>query len=166
MDAAAFVRSPEDPASPAVMTLKDQLTDDMKAAMKGGDKDRLRVIRLVLADIKRVEVDTRKELDDPALLAIVEKAVKQRRDSVEQFTKGGRDDLAAVERAEIDVLETYLPEQLSAGEIDELVDEIVVATGAESIRDMGKVMAAIKSRAAGKADMGTVSARVKARLGA
>ena len=88
MDAAAFVRSPEDPASPAVMTLKDQLTDDMKAAMKGGDKDRLRVIRLVLADIKRVEVDTRKELDNPALLAIVEKAVKQRRDSVEQFTKG------------------------------------------------------------------------------
>ena len=166
MDAAAFVRSPEDPASPAVMTLKDQLTDDMKAAMKGGDKDRLRVIRLVLADIKRVEVDTRKELDNPALLAIVEKAVKQRRDSVEQFTKGGRDDLAAIERAEIDVLETYLPEQLSAGEIDELVDEIVVATGAESIRDMGKVMAAIKSRAAGKADMGTVSARVKARLGA
>ena len=166
MDAAAFVRSPEDPASPAVMTLKDQLTDDMKAAMKGGDKDRLRVIRLVLADIKRVEVDTRKELDDAALLAIVEKAVKQRRDSVEQFTKGGRDDLAAIERAEIDVLETYLPEQLSAGEIDELVDEIVVATGAESIRDMGKVMAAIKSRAAGKADMGTVSARVKARLGA
>jgi uncharacterized protein YqeY len=146
------------------MTLKDQLTDDMKTAMKGGEKDRLRVIRLVLADIKRVEVDTRKELDDPALLAIVEKAVKQRRDSVEQFTKGGRDDLAAVERAEIDVLETYLPEQLSAGEIDELVDEIVVATGAESIRDMGKVMAAIKSRAAGKADMGTVSARVKARL--
>ena len=165
MVAAAFVHSPEDPASPAVMTLKDQLTDDMKAAMKGGEKDRLRVIRLVLADIKRVEVDTRKELDDPALLAIVEKAVKQRRDSVEQFTKGGRDDLAAIERAEIDVLETYLPEQLSAGEIDELVDEIVVATGAESIRDMGKVMAAIKSRAAGKADMGTVSARVKARLG-
>ena len=166
MDAAAFVRSPEDPASPAVMTLKDQLTDDMKAAMKGGDKDRLRVIRLVLADIKRVEVDTRKELDDAALLAIVEKAVKQRRDSVEQFTKGGRDDLAAIERAEIDVLETYLPEQLSAGEIDELVDEIVAATGAESLRDMGKVMAAIKERAAGKADMGTVSARVKARLGA
>ena len=166
MDASSFVHSPEDPASPAVMTLKDQLTDDMKAAMKGGDKDRLRVIRLVLADIKRVEVDTRKELDDPALLAIVEKAVKQRRDSVEQFTKGGRDDLAAIERAEIDVLETYLPEQLSAGEIDELVDEIVVATGAESIRDMGKVMAAIKERAAGKADMGTVSARVKARLGA
>jgi uncharacterized protein YqeY len=166
MDASALVHSPEDPASPAVMTLKDQLTDDMKAAMKGGDKERLRVIRLVLADIKRVEVDTRKELDDPALLAIVEKAVKQRRDSVEQFTKGGRDDLAAIERAEIDVIETYLPEQLSAGEIDELVDEIVVATGAESIRDMGKVMAAIKERAAGKADMGTVSARVKARLGA
>jgi uncharacterized protein YqeY len=146
------------------MSLKDQLTDDMKAAMKGGDKDRLRVIRLVLADIKRVEVDTRKDLDDAALLAIVEKAVKQRRDSVEQFTRGGRDDLAANEQAEIDILETYLPEQLSDAEIDALVEEVIAATGAESIRDMGKVMAAIKSKAAGKADMGAVSARVKAKL--
>lgn len=148
------------------MSLKDQLTDDMKAAMKGGDKDRLRVIRLVLADIKRVEVDTRKELDDPQLLAIVEKAVKQRRDSVEQFTRGGRDDLVANEQAEIDILETYLPEQLSDAELDALVEQVIAATGAESIRDMGKVMAAIKSKAAGKADMGAVSARVKAQLGA
>ena len=148
------------------MSLKDQLTDDMKAAMKGGDKDRLRVIRLVLADIKRVEVDTRKELDDPQLLAIVEKAVKQRRDSIEQFTRGGRDDLVANEQAEIDILETYLPEQLSDAELDALVEQVIAATGAESIRDMGKVMAAIKSKAAGKADMGAVSARVKAQLGA
>jgi uncharacterized protein YqeY len=148
------------------MSLKDQLTDDMKAALKGGDKDRLRVIRLVLADIKRVEVDTRKDLDDAALLAVVEKAVKQRRDSVEQFTKGGRDDLAANEQAEISILETYLPEQLSDTEIDALVEEVIAATGAESIRDMGKVMAAVKSKAAGKADMGMVSSRVKAKLNA
>jgi uncharacterized protein YqeY len=148
------------------MSLKDQLTDDMKAAMKGGDKERLRVIRLVLADIKRVEVDTRKDLDDATLLGIVEKAVKQRRDSVEQFTRGGRDDLAASEQAEIEILETYLPEQLSDTEIDALVDAVIAATGAESIRDMGKVMAAVKSKAAGKADMGAVSSRVKAKLNA
>ncbi len=148
------------------MSLKDQLTADMKAAMKGGEKDRLRVIRLILADIKRVEVDSRKELDDAGLLAVVEKAVKQRRDSVEQFTKGGRDDLAAKEQAEIEVLSGYLPEQLSDAELDALVAEVIAATGAESIRDMGKVMGAIKSKAAGKADMGAVSARVKERLGA
>ncbi len=147
------------------MSLKDQLTDDMKTAMKGGDKERLAVIRLILADIKRVEVDSRKELDDAGLLAVLEKAVKQRRDSVEQFTKGGRDDLASKEQAEIEVLTAYLPEQLSDAELDTLIDEVVAQTGAESIRDMGKVMGAIKSKAAGKADMGAVSARVKARLG-
>lgn len=146
------------------MSLKDQLTADMKAAMKGGDKDRLAVIRLILADIKRVEVDSRQELDDAGLLAVLEKAVKQRRDSVEQFTKGGRADLAEKEQAEIEVLAGYLPEQLSDAELDALVDEVVTATGAESIKDMGKVMGAIKSKAAGKADMGAVSARVKARL--
>ncbi len=148
------------------MSLKDQLTTDMKAAMKSGDKERLKVIRLILADIKRVEVDTRQELDDAALLSVLEKAVKQRRDSVEQFTKGGRDDLATKEKAEIDVLESYLPEQLSEAEIDALVDEVIAATGAESIRDMGKVMGAIKAKAAGKADMGVVGGRVKARLNA
>lgn len=146
------------------MSLKDQLTADMKAAMKGGDKERLQVIRLVLADIKRVEVDSRQTLDDGALLGIVEKAIKQRRDSVEQFTKGGRDDLAAKEQAEIEVLETYLPEQLSESELDALIDRVIRDTGAESIRDMGKVMGAIKSEAAGRADMGSVGARVKARL--
>lgn len=146
------------------MSLKDQLTNDMKAAMKGGDKERLHVIRLILADIKRVEVDSRQELDDAALLGVLEKAIKQRRDSVEQFTKGGREDLAAKERAEIEVLETYLPEQLGEAELDALIDRVIEATGAESIRDMGKVMGAIKAEAAGRADMGSVGARVKARL--
>ena len=146
------------------MSLKDTLTTDMKAAMKAGDKDRLKVIRLLLADIKRVEVDSRKELDEAGLLSVVEKAVKQRRDSIEQFEKGGRDDLAATEKAELEVISTYLPEQLSDSELDALIDETIAATGAESIRDMGKVMGAIKSKAAGKADMGAVGARVKARL--
>ncbi len=146
------------------MSLKDTLTADMKTAMKAGDKDRLAVVRLILADIKRVEVDSRQELDDAGLLGVIEKAVKQRRDSIEQFTKGGREDLAAKEQAELEVIETYLPEQLSAEELDALVDEVIAATGAESIRDMGKVMGAIKAKAAGRADMGAVGARVKARL--
>ena len=146
------------------MSLKAQLTDDMKSAMKAGDKDRLKVVRLLLADIKRVEVDSRSELDDAGVLAVIEKAVKQRRDSIEQFAKGGRDDLAASEQAELDVIETYLPEQLSDTELDALIDDVIAATGAESIRDMGKVMGAIKAQAAGKADMGAVGARVKARL--
>jgi len=146
------------------MSLKDQLTADMKAAMKGGDKDRLKVIRLILADIKRVEVDSRKSLSEPELLAVLEKAVKQRRDSVKQFTDGGREDLAANEQAEIEVLETYLPEPLSDAELDALLEAAIAETGAESIRDMGKVMGAIKSKAAGRADMGAVGALVKARL--
>lgn len=146
------------------MSLKDTLTADMKSALKAGDKDRLKVVRLLLADIKRVEVDSRSELDEAALLAVVEKAVKQRRDSIEQFRKGGRDDLAAIERAELDVISSYLPEPLSEAEVEALVDSAIAETGAESLRDMGKVMAAIKSKAAGKADMGAVSARVKAKL--
>ncbi len=147
------------------MSLKGSITDDMKSAMKAGDKDRLKVVRSMLAAIKQVEVDTREELDDAKVLSVIEKMVKQRRDSVEQFTKGGRDDLAQVEEAEIAVLETYLPEQLSAAELEALVDEVIAATGAESMRDMGKVMGAIKSKAAGQADMGAVGTLVKARLG-
>jgi len=116
--------------------------------------------------IKQVEVDTRKELDDPAVLGVLDKMVKQRRDSVEQFTKGGRDDLAAIEEAEIAVLETYLPAKMDDAELDALIDEVITATGAESVRDMGKVMGAIKSKAAGRADMGIVGSRVKERLGA
>ncbi len=148
------------------MSLKDQVTEDMKSAMKAGDKDRLKVVRLVLAAIKQVEVDKRVELDDAAVLAVITKMVKQRRDSVEQFEKGGREDLATIERDEIAVLEDYLPEQLSADELAAMVDEVIEATGAEGIRDMGKVMGQIKSKAAGRADMGAVSATVKERLNA
>ena len=148
------------------MSLKNQIFEDMKSAMKAGEKDRLKVVRLILAAIKQVEVDTRTELDDAAVLAVLNKMVKQRRDSVEQFEKGDREDLAAIERAEIEVLQAYLPEQLSAEDLARLVDEVIAATGAESIRDMGKVMGQIKSRAAGRADMGAVSATVKERLNA
>ena len=148
------------------MSLKDSITEDMKSAMKAGAKDRLKVLRLILAAIKQVEVDTRAELDDAAVLGVLEKMVKQRKDSVEQFTKGGREDLAAIETAEIDVLQTYLPEKMDDAELDAMIDEIIASTGAESIRDMGKVMGAIKGKAAGRADMGAVGAKVKARLGA
>lgn len=146
------------------MSLKARISDDMKSAMKAGDKDRLKVVRLILAAIKQVEVDKRIELDDAAVLGVLEKMVKQRRDSVEQFEKGGRQDLADIELAEIKVLEEYLPEQLSDDELDAMIDEVISATGAESIRDMGKVMGAVKSQAAGRADMGAVGAKVKAKL--
>ena len=148
------------------MSLKDSITEDMKSALKAGDKDRLKVLRLILAAIKQVEIDTRKDLDDAAVLGVFDKMVKQRRDSVEQFTKGGRDDLAAIEQAEIAVLESYLPAKMDDAELDALIDDVITATGAESIRDMGKVMGAIKAKAAGRADMGIVGSRVKARLGA
>ena len=134
--------------------------------MKAGEKDRLKVVRLILAAIKQVEVDKRIELDDAAVLAVLDKMVKQRRDSVDQFEKGNREDLAAIERAEIVVLEDYLPEQLSADELAAMVDEVIAATGAAGIRDMGKVMGQIKAKAAGRADMGAVSATVKERLNA
>lgn len=147
------------------MSLKDKITDDMKSAMKAGEKDRLKAVRLILAAVKQIEVDTRMELDDTAVLSVLDKMVKQRRDSIEQFEKGGREDLVNIELAEIAVIETYLPEQLSIEELDALIDEVISATGAESIRDMGKVMGQIKSKAAGRADMGAVSAKVKARLG-
>jgi len=147
------------------MSLKGKITDDMKSAMKAGEKDRLKAVRLILAAIKQIEVDTRSELDDTAVLSVLDKMVKQRRDSVEQFQKGGRDDLVNIELAEIAVIETYLPEQLSDEELDTLINEVISATGAESIRDMGRVMGQIKSKAAGRADMGAVGAKVKARLG-
>ena len=147
------------------MSLKGTISEDMKSAMKAGDKDRLKVVRLILAAIKQVEVDTRTELDDASVLGVLEKMVKQRRDSVEQFTRGGRDDLVAIEQAEIGVLEAYLPAKMDDAELDALIDEVIGETGAASIRDMGKVMGAIKGKAAGKADMGAVGAKVKARLG-
>jgi uncharacterized protein YqeY len=147
------------------MSLKDTITTDMKTAMKAGEKDRLKVVRLILAAIKQVEVDQRKQLDDAGVLAVLEKMLKQRRDSIEQFEKGGRNDLADIERGEIGVIETYMPEQLSNAELDALIEEAVAATGAASVRDMGKVMGMIRAAAAGRADMGAVGARVKGRLG-
>jgi uncharacterized protein YqeY len=147
------------------MSLKGQITEDMKSAMKAGEKDRLKVVRLILAAIKQVEVDKRIELDDAAVLSVLDKMVKQRRDSVEQFQKGNRNDLAEIELAEITVLENYLPEQLGDAELDAMIDAAIASTGAESIRDMGKVMGQIKAQAAGAADMGAVGAKVKARLG-
>ena len=147
------------------MTLKSTIQDDMKSAMKAGDKDRLKVVRLILSEIKQVEVDKRIEMDDPAVIAVLEKMVKQRRDSVSQFVAGGREDLAAIERAEIEVIEAYLPEPLDAAELEQIIADAIRDTGAESMRDMGKVMAAIKAKAQGRADIGAVSGIVKARLG-
>lgn len=147
------------------MSLKSRITDDMKTAMKAGDKNRLKVVRQMLAAIKQVEIDKRVELDDAAALTVLDKMVKQRRDSVEQFERGGRDDLARIELDEIEVIETYLPEPLGDTELEALIDDAIAYTGAESMRDMGKVMAHVRSEAAGRADMGAVGARVKARLG-
>ena len=147
------------------MSMKDQITADMKSAMKAGEKDRLKVVRLILAAIKQIEVDKRIDVDDAGVLTVLEKMVKQRRDSIEQFQNGNRQDLADIEIAEIAVLDTYLPEQLSDAEVDKIVDDAIATTGAESIRDMGKVMGQIKTKAAGRADMGAVGAKVKARLG-
>lgn len=146
------------------MSLKGQITEDMKSAMKAGEKDRLKVVRLILAAIKQIEVDTREDLDEATVLAVLTKMVKQRRDSVEQFEQGNREDLAAIERAEIVILDTYLPEQLSANELAVMIDKVIQATGASGIRDMGKVMGQIKVKASGRADMGAVSAVIKERL--
>lgn len=146
------------------MMLKGQIHDDMKTAMKAGDKSRLRTVRLILAAIKQVEVDQRIEADDPLVLGILAKMVKQRRDSVSQFQDGGRDDLAAIEREEIALIEGYLSAALSDDEQNELIRKAIAETGAESIRDMGKVMGRVKSMAEGRADMGVVGARVKAIL--
>ena len=146
------------------MTLKERLTEDMKAAMKGGDKERLGVIRLVNAAIKQREVDERKETTDADVLAIVDRMIKQRKDSIAQFEAGKREDLAAVERAEIAVLQAYLPAQASDAEIDAMIAEAVASTGAAGPAGIGKVMAIVKPKLAGKADMAAVSARVKALL--
>jgi uncharacterized protein YqeY len=146
------------------MTLKQQLTEDMKNAMRAGEKHQLGVIRLMLAAIKQREVDERIELDDVQVLATLEKMMKQRKDSVSQFDAAGRDDLSAIERAEMVVIETYLPAKLDEAEIDALITAAIAETGASSPRDMGKVVAAVKEKAAGRADMGVVSGRIKNRL--
>lgn len=146
------------------MALKERITEDMKSAMRAGEKDRLVTIRLVLAAIKQKEVDERIALDDTQVLAVIEKMVKQRKESVAQFEAGGRADLVAKENAELAVLTAYLPEQLSDAEVDALVAKAIADTGAASLKDMGKVVAQVKSAAAGRADMAAVSARVKAKL--
>ncbi|MGH8212910.1 MAG: GatB/YqeY domain-containing protein [Rhodanobacteraceae bacterium] len=144
--------------------LKTRLTDDMKAAMKSGDKQRLGTIRLVQAAIKQREVDERIQLDDAQVLHVLEKMLKQRRDSMAQYEAAQREDLAAQERYEIGVIESYLPAQLSEGEIDALITSSIADSGATSARDMGKVMALLKERAAGRADFGALSQKVKAKL--
>ncbi len=145
--------------------LKQQITDAMKAAMRGGDKPRLAVIRLILAAIKQREVDERIELDDPQVLAVLDKMVKQRRDSIKQYTDAGRDDLAAAEAAEIGVIQEFLPAELSESEIDAIISAAIAETGAESMRDMGKVMGIVKPKVQGRADVGKVSGLVKKKLG-
>lgn len=146
------------------MSLKAQIQDDMKSAMKAGEKDRLKVVRLVLAAIKQIEVDKRIELSDADVLSVINKMVKQRRESISQFVQGARQDLADIEIAEIAVLDDYLPAQLSDAELDAMIDAAVIQCGAQSIKDMGKVMGIIKDKSEGRADMGVVGAKVKARL--
>ena len=145
--------------------LKSRLQDDMKTAMKAGDKPRLGVIRLMLAAIKQREVDERIELDDAQTLAVLDKMVKQRRDSISQYESAGREDLAEVERFEVGIIQDYLPAALSETEIAALVEEAVAASGAAAMSDMGKVMNVLRPQIQGRADMGAVSALVKQRLG-
>ena len=146
------------------MSLKLRITDDMKAAMRAKETARLGTIRLLLAAIKQKEIDDRTELDDAAVSGIVEKLIKQRKDSIGQFQAAGRDDLVAAEQAELAVLQAYLPEHLSAAEVEAAVVAAIAESGASSARDMGKVMGLLKPRLAGRADMGQVSTLIKARL--
>ncbi|RXQ99687.1 GatB/YqeY domain-containing protein [Pseudoxanthomonas composti] len=146
------------------MSLKAQLTNDMKAAMKAGEKDRLGVIRLINAAIKQREVDERIELDDAAVLAVLEKMVKQRKDSVTQYEAANREDLAAVERAELAIIDGYLPAKLDEAAIAAAIDAAIAQTGASGAADMGKLMGVLKPQLAGQADMGLVSKLVKAKL--
>ena len=147
------------------MALREQLNEDMKAAMKAREAEKLAALRLLLAAVKQREVDERITLDDAQLVAVIEKMIKQRKDSIAQYEKAARQDLADKEKFEISVLEGYLPQQLSQAEVDAAVAEAIAATGAKSAADMGKVMAVLKPRLAGRADMGKVSGLVKSRLG-
>jgi uncharacterized protein YqeY len=147
------------------MSLKERITDDMKAAMRAGEKERLGVIRMITAAIKQREVDERITLDDVQVLSVLEKMIKQRKESLVQFQAGNRQDLVEKEAAEITLLQGYLPSQLSDAEIDSLITEAIASTGAASIKDMGKVMAIIKGKAQGRADMAAVGAKIKAKLG-
>ena len=145
-------------------TLKTQLQSDMKSSMKSGDKKRLGVIRLILSAIKQIEVDERIELDDSRIIAVLDKMAKQRRESIAQFDAAGRDDLSAIEHAELEIIREYLPEALSEAEIEALIEQSIAAAGAQSMQDMGKVMGLLKPQMQGRADMGKVSQQVKSRL--
>ena len=146
--------------------IKAALMADIKASMKSGEKDKLAVLRLISAAAKQREVDERIELDDAAMLGILDKMAKQRRESIEQFNQGGRDDLASVEQAELEIIQAYLPQPLDDAEIESLIETAITDTGASEIRDMGKVMGMLKPKLQGRADMGAVSAKIKARLSA
>ena len=146
------------------MSLKERITEDMKASMRSGDKERLGGIRLVLAAIKQREVDERIQLDDTQVLAVLDKMIKQRRESIAQFEAGARADLVAKESAELSVLQAYLPAQLADAEVESLIRAAIASTGATSMKDMGKVMAAVKPQVQGRTDMGALSARIKGLL--
>jgi uncharacterized protein YqeY len=146
------------------MSLKERITDDMKAAMRSGEKQRLGLIRMITSAIKQREVDERITLDDTQVVSVLEKMIKQRKESLVQFQAGNRQDLVDKESAEITLLQTYLPAQLSDADLDALIGEAIAATGAVSIKDMGKVMGLIKGKAQGRADMAAVGAKIKARL--
>jgi uncharacterized protein YqeY len=147
------------------MTLKERIIDDMKSAMRSGEKERLATIRMALAAIKQREVDERITLDDGQVLGLLEKMIKQRKEAITQFEAGARADLVAKERGEIAVLEQYLPTRMSDSEIDALIAQVIAASGATSVRDMGKVMSAVKAQAQGRVDMSVVGARVREQLG-
>mgnify|MGYP003648267849 CR=1 FL=1 len=144
--------------------LKQQLTSDMKTSMKSGDKKRLGVIRLMLSAVKQIEVDERIDLDDARILSVLDKMCKQRRESIEQFGKASRDDLIAIEQAELEIIQTYLPEPLSEADIASLIEQSISSSGATSIKEMGKVMGILKPQLQGRADMGKVSQLIKAQL--
>jgi uncharacterized protein YqeY len=146
------------------MALREQLNEDMKAAMKAREAEKLAALRLLLAAVKQREIDERITLDDAGVISVVEKMIKQRKDSISQFEKGARQDLADKEKFEVAILEAYLPQQLPQAEIDAIIAEAVAATGATTAADMGKVMGVVKPRLAGRADMGKVSGLVKAKL--
>jgi uncharacterized protein YqeY len=147
------------------MSLKERITDDMKAAMRSGEKERLGVIRMITAAIKQREVDERIVLDDSQVLSVLEKMIKQRKESIAQFQAGNRQDLVDKEAAEIALVQTYMPSPMTGAEIDALIGEAIASTGAASIKDMGKVMAIMKAKAQGRADMAAVGAKIKAKLG-
>jgi len=147
------------------MSLKARITEDMKAAMRSGEKDRLSCIRMLQAGIKQREVDERVELDDTQVLAVIDKMIKQRKESIAQFQAGNRADLVAKESADIEVLSGYLPAQLGAAELDAMVKDAIAATGAASMKDIGKVMGILKPKVQGRTDMGALSARIKSALG-